>query len=314
MTVDHLVVGGGVVGLAITAELGKRYPDKSTYLVERHRRAGEETSSRNSEVIHAGLYYPAQSLKTQLCIRGRELMYQRCAEAGIGHRQTGKLVVGPADSRGYFEKMKEHVDALGPLAPPVRLITGDEAREMEPDLSKDIGWAMLSERTGIVSSHELMESLEHEITSSESAELVYDTELVRIDPHLPSTSGIAAKGKRGADDSQEGWVVQTRTHSAGSSGAEEEQTDSILARVVINAAGLNGHLALNALRADRRFAEGEGSEEMGMWYSKGNYVSYKGEGVKNVKTLIYPVPAMAGNSHSHQSLGSECGRVYVQLG
>lgn len=306
MQVDHLIIGAGVVGLSIAAQLAKRYPEKSTFLVERHRRAGEETSSRNSEVIHAGLYYPSDSLKTQMCIRGREAMYRRCEEWGIGFKQTGKLVVGPEGSKEYFEKMKEHCEGLGPLAPPLRLLSGDEAREMEPDLSKEIAWAMLSERTGIVSSHEFMESFEREIMDSENAELVYDTQVVRIDPHLPSKSGSASSGKRGSDNSQEGWIVQTKTMSEASmTGSDEGDSDSILARVVINSSGLNGHLALNAIRGDKRFADGDtANEPMSMWYAKGNYVSYKGPGVKNVKRLIYPVPATTSGSHSHQSLGT----------
>jgi 2-hydroxyglutarate dehydrogenase len=301
MQVDHLVVGAGVVGLAIASHLCKRYPDKSTFLVERHVRAGEETSSRNSEVIHGGLYYPAESLKTMLCLKGREMMYRRCEEWGVPFKQTGKLVVGPKESKEYLEGMQRHISTLGPLAPPVRLLSGAEAKELEPDISSEIGWALLSERTGIVSSHELMDSLEREILDSDSAELVYDTEVVRIDPHLPDRSGTAASGKRGSDDSSEGWVVQTNT-------GDQAEPDAILARVVINSSGLNGQLALNALHADKRFAEG--TERMGMWYSKGNYTSYKGPGVKNVKRLLYPVPSMTKGAHSHESLGSE----YVATG
>lgn len=306
MQVDHLVIGGGVVGLATAAALARRYPDKSTFLVERHRQAGQETSSRNSEVIHAGLYYPAQSLKTQMCLRGREKMYQRCEEWSVGHKQTGKLVVGPKGSKDYFEKMLHHCRSLGPLAPPVKLISGDEARQREPDLSQDIEWAVWSDRTGIVSSHELMESLEREILDAEAAELVYDTEVVRIDPHLPDPAAAGpSNSKRGSDYSQEGWVVQTVTHTAGQEAAPGEgegESDAILAKVAINSSGLNGHLALNALRADERFAGGD--EPMGMWYAKGNYVSYKGAGVRNVKSLIYPIPAMSAKGGLDQGLGA----------
>ncbi|PWN28551.1 DAO-domain-containing protein [Jaminaea rosea] len=306
MQVDHLVIGGGVVGLATAAALARRYPDKSTFLVERHRQAGQETSSRNSEVIHAGLYYPKDSLKTQMCLRGREKMYRRCEEWGVPHRQTGKLVVRPKGSKDYFEKMLQHCNSLGALAPPVRLISGDEARQREPDLSQDIEWAVLSERTGIVSSHELMESLEREILDAEAAELVYDTEVVRIDPHLPAMEGVAGpSSKRGSDYSQEGWVVQTVTHSAGQDGgAEGGESDAILARVVINSSGLNGHLALNALLAEERFSSNNSEEAMGMWYAKGNYVSYKGPGTRNVKALIYPIPAMSAKGGLDQGLGT----------
>lgn len=305
MQVDHLVIGGGVVGLAIAAQLARRYPEKSTFLVERHRRAGEETSSRNSEVIHAGLYYPPGSLKTQMCLRGRELLYQRCKEWSIGHKQVGKLVVGLRESKPYFERMLDHVASLGSLAPPLQLLTGEEAREKEPDLSQDIEWAVWSGRTGIVSSHELMESLEREILDAESGELVYDTEVVRVDPHLPSRSAVACSTKRGSDDSQEGWVVQTVTHSERRKTITDihANSDAILARVLINATGLSGPLVLNALHADGQFAPGRYSEAMAAWFSKGNYVKYSGPGAKRVRSLIYPIPAMSAKGGLDQGLG-----------
>lgn len=300
MSIDHVVIGGGVVGLAIAASLARRYPEKSTFLLERHGQVGQETSSRNSEVIHGGMYYPLGSLKAQLCIKGREMMYDWCEKYGVGAKQVGKLIVGPEESKGYFENMiaTRNQQNMGPLAPPLQLITGDEARKLEPDLGDGIGWAVNSERTGIVSSHELMDSLEREIQELENAEVAYGTDVVRIDPHLPSQKASAADAKRGADASQEGWVVQTST---------EGQSDSVLARVVINCSGLNAHLALNTLLAQERFADG--CEPIGMWYSKGNYLSYKGEGVRNVQRLIYPLPNMgssgkAASSGSHESLGT----------
>lgn len=253
-----------------------------------------------------GLYYPADSLKTRFCLQGRELMYKRCEEWQVPHKQTGKLVVGDESQRPYLEKVYAHCESLGSLKPPTRIISGDEARKLEPDLSPDIACALLSERTGIVSSHELMESLEREILDAESAELVYSTSVVRVDPHEPSTSQNGS-GKRGADPSQEGWVVQTVT-SADGVPEEGAEADALLARVVINASGLNGNLVLNSLlpRMER------GSEPLAMYYSKGSYASYKGPGAKNVKHLIYPCPATHGTAHNHQSLGSES--LFLSLG
>src|SRR5262245_23414471 len=88
---DVAIIGGGVVGLACAAKLASR--GRSVVLIERHGRPGQETSSRNSGVIHAGLYYPTGSLKALACVEGRELLYRRCAKYNIGHRKTGKLVV-----------------------------------------------------------------------------------------------------------------------------------------------------------------------------------------------------------------------------
>ena len=296
--VDHLVIGGGVVGLAIARQLASQHPDKSTFLVERHKHPGQETSSRNSEVIHAGLYYPAQSLKTNLCLRGRELLYSYCNEHGVPFKQTGKLVVGTSASKDYFEGIIGHLEALHSvrgnvgalisgqrMPPPVRLLTGDEARELEPDLGKEVGWTLESSRTGIVSSHDLMASLERQTLESESAEIVYDTNVVGIQPS-------SAKGVHG-------WVVETET---------EGQVDSLLARHIINASGLNGPASLNSLLRDGFFRSSSERDGIGCWYSKGTYASYskaKG-GVSNVQRLIYPLPDMGASTsgHGHQGLGT----------
>ncbi|PWY98978.1 FAD dependent oxidoreductase [Testicularia cyperi] len=298
LAVDHLVIGGGVVGLAVASALAARWPEKTTYLVERNRAFGEETSSRNSEVIHAGLYYPADSLKTRMCLRGRELMYQRCQEQQIPHKQTQKLVVGADFAKAYLEKLKSHCDALGDLAPPTKLISGAEARELEPHLSPEIAWALLSQRTGIVSSHELMASLERELLDSENAEVVYDTKVVRVDAHRPAGSSSASGSKRGSDHSQDGWVVQTVTSESGSSSAAD--SDALLAKVVINSSGLNGPMVLNSLLDTL----GSQEEPIPMWHSKGNYASYKGPGATNIKHLIYPVPDTRKGTHAYTSLGT----------
>lgn len=310
--VDHLVIGGGVIGLAVARELTRLYPDKSTFLVERHKRPGEETSSRNSEVIHAGLYYPATSLKTNLCLRGRELLYQFCEDHGVPHKQTGKLVVGTRDSKSYLEGIIQHVAALAEAdgnigatisgercAPPLRLITGDEARELEPDLGSDVGWTLESPRTGIVSSHDLMAALERQILDCDQAEIVYDTDVVSLRPckSLSCASTSATSSKRGAGSLQ-GWMVETQT--------EGGEVDALLARHVINASGLNGPAALNSLVRGGHF--GSGAEQIPAWYSKGNYASYsrsKG-GIDNVRRLIYPLPDMgsAKDKHGHQGLGT----------
>lgn len=297
--VDHLIIGGGVIGLAIARQLATRYPERSTYLVERHKHPGQETSSRNSEVIHAGLYYPPKSLKTNLCLRGRELLYSYCEEHNVPYKQTGKLVVGTASSKDYLEGIVKHLESLndtrdniGALIsgqrkpPPVQVISGDEARELEPDLGKDVGWTLNSSRTGIVSSHELMASLERQTLDSESAEIVYDTKVVGLHP-------ISDKGVLG-------WVVETET---------EGQVDSLLARHVINASGLNGPATLNSLLKGGFFGKnGTSDQGIGCWYSKGNYASYgnsKG-GVSKVKRLIYPLPDMGSSKdgHGHQGLGT----------
>ncbi|KAM5387849.1 hypothetical protein ACJA88_001109 [Fusarium oxysporum] len=101
----HAVIGGGVVGLAVARQLAQR-DDTSTVLIERHNAIGTETSSRNSEVIHAGIYYGPSSLKAKLCIRGKNLLYELCEKHDIGHRRTGKWIVAQNEAqRETLEKI-----------------------------------------------------------------------------------------------------------------------------------------------------------------------------------------------------------------
>ncbi|KAI0347411.1 NAD dehydrogenase [Trametopsis cervina] len=292
--VDYLVIGGGVVGLAIARRLSRRFPTKSTFLVERHTSAGQEISGRNSEVIHAGLYYPPDSLKTQLCLRGRTLLYDYCAQNNIPHRKTGKLVVAQESQRAYIESLHRKASQLAwptttrsmpPADTPVlptRLLEGDEAHAMESALSDKIVAALWSPETGIVDSHALMESFERDIGESGSGELVYSTAVVRVDPAVGSSSP--------SDETAEaGWVVQTVTGDAG-------ESDSMLARTLINASGLAGPMVLNSLlpRAQR----------IPMYFAKGSYASYRGPGVSSIRHLIYPCPGTGRTLDGFQSLGT----------
>lgn len=269
--VDHVVIGAGVVGLAVASALAHRWPEKTTYVVERHAHAGQETSSRNSEVVHAGLYYPADSLKTRLCTRGRDLLYARAQRPGsrIGVKPIGKLVVGrsAADS-AYLARLHAHCEALGNV--PTTLLSGAEARAREPDLDPAIACALYSPRTGIVRADDLLTALASDLDTlpdgtTPDAQVVYGTSLVRLDPD-PS-----------------GWLLQTRTHDA----APGDATDSIHARVVVNTSGLNAPRVLNALVAHMH---GAASAYIPMYFAKGSYASYRGPGVEHVAHLLYPTP------------------------
>ncbi|OBZ76698.1 L-2-hydroxyglutarate dehydrogenase, mitochondrial [Grifola frondosa] len=282
--VDYLVVGGGVIGLAVAQRLAERFPTKSTILVERHDRAGEETSSRNSEVIHAGLYYPPDSLKTRLCLRGRTLMYDRCSKYNVPHKKTGKLVVAREQQRSYIEALHAKAKKLewpGHSSPgdrkipvlPTELISGDDARQLEPGLCKGIVAALWSPETGILDSHSFMESLEKDILETDGGELVYSTRVVRVDPHTD----------------EPGWVVQTVT-------GDTEEGDALLARTLINCAGLSANLILNSLLPKQ--------SRIPMYYARGSYASYRGAATRSVSHLIYPCPAVGKDSHAFHSLGT----------
>lgn len=152
--VEVIVVGAGVIGLAIGRALAQA--GREVLVLERERQFGTGTSSRNSEVIHAGLYYPTGSLKARLCVDGRRQLYAYCAQRGVAHRKLGKLVVATRESQ--LETLTSiHARALANGVENCQLIAADEARRLEPELACVA--ALHSRETGIVDSHGLMLAL-----------------------------------------------------------------------------------------------------------------------------------------------------------
>ena len=130
-TVDCVVVGAGVVGLAVARVLAMK--GREVMVLEAADAIGTGTSSRNSEVIHAGLYYPAGSLKARLCVRGKELLYAYCAERGVPHRRCGKLLVATSAAQlDSLEGIQARARANGVLD--LQRLSREEALEMEPAL------------------------------------------------------------------------------------------------------------------------------------------------------------------------------------
>ena len=154
-TVDAVVVGAGVVGLAVARALA--LAGRETLLVERESAIGTGISSRNSEVIHAGLYYPRGSLKARLCVAGRARLYAYCASHGVAHRRCGKLVVATAPEQlAGLAELAGRARANG--VDELRVLDAAEARALEPALA--CHGALLSPSTGIVDSHGLMLALQ----------------------------------------------------------------------------------------------------------------------------------------------------------
>ncbi|KAH8925243.1 FAD dependent oxidoreductase [Atractiella rhizophila] len=263
-----IVIGGGVVGLSIGARLVRGLNKRPVFVVERRALVGQETSSRNSEVIHAGIYYPPNSLKTRLSIQGRKDLYSYLSSRSIPHRKCGKLVISTSRSQQqYLNCVLTHATNVGV---PIQALSPQQATEMEPSLSPNVCGALLSPETGIVDSHALMASLEQEIAESEYGEVVVGTKVVRID----KAEGESGKGKRG-DGTDVGWVVQLETAGSG-------ERDAILCGSIINAAGLSAHKIANlALKDD---------DTKKLFYAKGSYFSYRGPGIDGVKKLLYPCP------------------------
>lgn len=248
-TVDTVIIGAGVLGLACAAQLAA--PGRSTLILERERLIGSHTSSRNSEVIHAGIYYAPGSQKAELCLEGRERLYQWCQAQNVPHRKIGKLLVAvePAETE-KLERLAENARASGVdnLMP----ITAAQLAGMEPAV-KGVA-ALLSPSTGIIDSHALMESL---LAAAEArdAQLVLDTRVESLELD------------------RDGWIVSVV------SGGEAFQLKALS---VINAGGLFAQtLAANT--------SGLAPEHIpAIHWCQGRYFSYSGR--SPFQHLIYPMP------------------------
>lgn len=152
--VDCVVIGAGVIGLAIARRLAQA--GREVIVLEAAEGIGTITSSRNSEVIHAGIYYPAGSLMARMCVSGKRMLYEYCREHGVPHRNCGKLIVATtAKETEKLQSIRAHAEANGVLD--METLSGEAARALEPALNCDA--ALLSPSTGIVDSHAYMLAL-----------------------------------------------------------------------------------------------------------------------------------------------------------
>lgn len=196
-----VIIGGGVVGAAIAAEVSRFADD--VFLLEALPRLGLGTSTRNSGVIHAGIYYKPGSLKAIHCVRGVPMMYEFCAKHSIPHQRIGKLIVADStDHLPFFEQLKQNAEQNGVLD--LRIIDGKEIQKIEPNIVSPI--AIHSPSTGIVEAEELIKTLAR-IAQANGAHI------------LTNTKVIGAEVKNG--------LTTIRT-----------EREEVQARVVINAAGL----------------------------------------------------------------------------
>lgn len=173
-TQDVVVIGAGVVGLAVARALALDGCD--VLIIERNGAIGMEVSSRNSEVIHAGIYYPKGSLKAQLCVRGKALMYDYLRERALPHQQCGKLLV--ATDRSQIAVLQDYqARALANGIGDLPWVDAADIREREPDV--ECVAALESKSTGIVDSHALMISLHGDFESAGGA-IAFQTEVLRL--------------------------------------------------------------------------------------------------------------------------------------
>lgn len=249
---DCIVIGAGVVGLAVAAALAGR--GREVLVVEAEGTIGSGTSSRNSEVIHAGLYYPQDSLKARLCVRGKELLYAYCGENGVPHRRVSKLVVAsdPAELP-VLERIA--ANARGNGVEDVAILDGAEAMRLEPALRA--AGALFSPGTGIVDSHALMMALRAQAEAG-GATFAF---------HAPVVGGLLDAGRA---------VIRIGG----------DQPASLGARTVINAAGLHAHRVAASIEGV------EAASVPRIRYAKGNYYALGGKAP--FSRLIYPVPEPGG--------------------
>jgi len=233
--VDAVVIGAGGVGLSVARALAQT--GRETIVLEAQTAIGQGVSSRNSEVIHAGLYYAPGSLKAQLCVRGKELLYEFCEARGVGHRRCGKLTVAQDDAEvAALHSLQQRAAANGV---PVQWLDAAHAHELEPALR--CAAALLSPSTGIVDSHGFMLALQGDLENA-GGMVAFGSQV------LGATLGRGGKPH----------VVLT------ADGTE------LAARVVVNSASLHAcSLARNFAGLDARFVPRE-------FFAKGNYYALTG--------------------------------------
>jgi L-2-hydroxyglutarate oxidase LhgO len=250
--VECVVVGAGVVGLAIARKLAQA--GREVIVLEAAEGIGTVTSSRNSEVIHAGIYYKAGSLMARMCVAGKHALYRYCAEHGIPHKNCGKLIVATTPKETEkLQSIRTHAETNG--VGDMQLLSGDAARALEPALNCDA--ALLSPSTGIIDSHAYMLALRGDAEDQGAAFAFY----------TPLQSARLRSGGIEID-----------------AGGETPMT--LECRLLVNAAGLEAPAVAQRI-------EGMPLESIPQAYlAKGNYFSCSARAP--FSHLIYPVPEPGG--------------------
>ncbi len=254
---DAVVVGAGVVGLAIGRALSQSGLD--TLVIESQPRHGMGTSSRNSGVIHAGLYYPPGSNKASWCVRGRELLYAFCQSHQVAHKQLGKLIVGQDEDEAALQTIASRAKDSGVTN--LRWLTQQELKAMEPEVRAR--HALFSPSTGIVDVHELMLALEGDIEKAGS--------------NVVTKSCFLAASLIGTGVSK-GWQLDVKVG--------QDERHKLSCQLLVNAAGLDADAVASRI-------EGLAAEHIPkVHFAKGNYASLTGS--HPFKHLVYPAPVPGG--------------------
>jgi L-2-hydroxyglutarate oxidase LhgO len=265
--VDVVVIGAGVVGLACAAALAPRH---DVLVIERHRRAGTETSSRNSGVIHAGLYYPPGSRKARACVEGRRRLYAYAAARGVPHRRTGKLVLAVEPSEiPSLQAIEERARRNG--AEELTWLDREALAAREPELRAAL--ALHVGESGIVDAHALMDALKVDARDA-GARFVFGHEVVALEPSAHDVR-VVARDHRGEES-----VVR--------------------ARVVVNAAGHGTDRVASVCGVD---LDARGWRQH-PWV--GRYFGLHASAPRPTTPLVYPMPAVGGlGVHLTRDLGGQ---------
>ena len=253
--VDCVVIGAGVVGLAIAREMALQ--GHETILLEREGSFGTIASARNSEVIHAGIYYPKDSLKAKLCVEGNRLLYEYCRSHQVATNQYGKLIVADESQLNDLQAILYKAQNNG--VPEIKMISGEEAKQLEPNLKCTA--AILSSSTGIVDSHGYMLSI---LGGFEDAGgmIAYHSPLISAKPIGSRAQGGFELSIGGPD----GMNIQTK--------------------YLINCAGMSAPAIAQQI-------EGLDKDQIPKaYFAKGNYFSLSGK--SPFTHLIYPIPEPGG--------------------
>jgi L-2-hydroxyglutarate oxidase LhgO len=262
--VDCVVIGAGVVGLAVARALA--LAGREVLVLEKERWIGSETSSRNSEVIHAGIYYPKGSGKARFCVAGKEKLYAYCAERGVPHRRLGKLIVAVTDEEiPVIETVRERAVANG--VSDLAWLDGAATRALEPALAA-VG-AFLSPSTGIIDSHALMLAYQADLEAAGGIVVL----------RAPVLSGRVT---------EHGFTLEV--------GGEEGM--SLACRSLINSGGVH------APRLARAIAGLAAASIPRAYFCRGVYFTLSGR--SPFRQHVYPVPEAAGlGVHLTHDLGNQ---------
>lgn len=250
MDTNITIIGAGVIGLAIAAELSKN--NEGVFVLEKNLKPGQETSSRNSEVIHSGIYYPKGSLKANLCVEGKRILYDYCNHNHIDYNKCGKLIVSNSDDEGLIlQDILDRAKMNG--AEDGRIIEKDAINELEPYIRAER--ALYFPSTGIIDTHGLIKQLEAD-AANRGVEMVYGSEVTNIQK-IENGYQITVSEQDGA-----GFSFSTE--------------------YLINCAGL---YAENISKM-----AGIKNPAYSVYYWKGEYFSLANGKHKLISRLVYPVP------------------------